>query len=108
MSNSNPSPWIEWFLKMRFKVAPPVFAVTREMREKLASCSLRLRWNAENMSKQKTNPGKEAEEALPWGTVVWAKSKGYPSWPSLVLTKEDALAHGVKGAFSICFAWLNR
>ena len=40
----------------------------------------------------------EAAAAFLPGTVVWAAVKGWPAWPALVTTHEDANNVGVPGA----------
>jgi hypothetical protein len=81
----------------------PTIGMLAENQEKanaLQVCSLRLRHHAEAAGEavaSRISGGKCASHPL--GSVVWAKSKGYPFWPSLVVTNGDAAGHGVKGEF---------
>ena len=71
----------------------------------LEACSLRLRLAAEQKAKsgmrldEAEHRGDQNTEAscLQQGHIVWAKFKGHPPWPSLISTKEEATAHGLKG-----------
>ena len=67
------------------------------LKKNLALCSRRLRLHAEQICQSGSSDKAQQKEQFPLGTVVWAKSKFYPPWPSLVVSKEDALAHGLKG-----------
>ena len=60
----------------------------------LEACSLRLRCAAEDKAKQLEDSS--TERHLP-GTVTWARAKGWPFWPSLICTREEAAANGVRG-----------
>ena len=60
----------------------------------LEACSLRLQHAAENKAKQLEDS--RTDRHLP-GTVVWATARGWPFWPSLVCTREEAAANGVRG-----------
>jgi hypothetical protein len=42
-----------------------------------------------------------ATAAFVAGTVVWARVKGWPAWPALVMTHEDALNVRVPGAAGV-------
>lgn len=84
----------------------------------LESCSKRLRVGAEakaiRLAKLADNPiyaaneKKETENPILPGHVVWAKFKGCPTWPSLVMTHEEASANGLKGlSFQTPFSCKN-
>lgn len=91
-----------------YEIAP---AGKLDLQKRLATCSSRLRLHAEDLCKQNKGEGGPIREELPLGTVVWAKAKGYPPWPALVMSKGDAIAHGVKGntlstlIFQFTFCW---
>ena len=47
-----------------------------------------------------------ATAAFVAGTVVWARVKGWPAWPALVMTHEDALNVRVPGTAFVAAALL--